>query len=281
MTPEDRLRRAIESRTSRVEPSADALSHIEEKLMATQQSDNRTRVLVGVAAAAAVIALVVGVLAFTQDDDEPVTTDITTTSEVTTTTVGATTTTEPGFATVDPDQPVFPDPSTSRRFDDPVAVATAFATELAGFRDDAVIGPFVEGDSRSGEVEVRSFADGAPTTVLVRQLEDDAWWVLGATSDAIQLETPAARDAITSPQPLLGQAYAFEGTVVVRLYADGVQEPVAETFVTGRGDGVLGDFEGELTFTAPAGATHGVLVLLSSSAEDGSTIDAQVLRVLL
>ena len=281
MTPEDRLRRAIEARTSGVEPSADALSHLEEKLMTTHQSDNRKRLLIGLGSAAAVLAVVAGVLAVTQDDDEPVTTELTTTTtEGTTTTEATTTTSEPAFATVDPDQPVFPDPTTSQRFDDPVAAATAFATELAGFSDPTV-GPFMEGDARSGEVEVRAFPDGAPTTVLVRQLEDDAWWVIGAETESIQLATPAARDTITSPQALTGQAYAFEGTVAVRLYVDGVQEPVAETFVTGRGDGVLGDFEGELAFTAPAGATHGVLVLLSQSADDGATTEAQVLRVLL
>lgn len=280
MTPEDRLRRAIEARTSGVEPSADALSHLQEKLMATQQSHNRKRLLIGLGSAAAVLAVVAGVLAVTQDDDEPVTTELTTTTTVGTTTTEGTTTSEPAFATVDPDQPVFPDPTTSQRFDDPVAAATAFATELAGFSDPTV-GPFRQGDARSGEVEVRAFPEGAPTTVLVRQLEDDAWWVLGAETDAIQLATPGAREDITSPQPLTGQAYAFEGTVVVRLYVDGTQEPVAETFVTGRGDGVLGDFQGELAFTAPDGATHGVLVLLSQSAEDGGTVDAQVLRVLL
>lgn len=281
MTPEDRLRRAIEARTSGVEPSADALSHLQEKLMATQQSDNRKRLLIGLGSAAAVLAVVAGVLAVTQDDDEPVTTELTTTTtEGTTTTEATTTTSAPEFATVDPDQPVFPDPTTSQRFDDPVAAATAFATDLVGFAD-PTIGPFMAGDARSGEVEVRAFPEGAPTTVLVRQLEDDAWWVLGAETDSIQLATPGAREDITSPQPLTGQAYAFEGTVVVRLYVDGVQEPVTETFVTGRGDGVLGDFEGELAFTAPAGATHGVLVLLSQSAEDGGTVDAQVLRVLL
>ncbi len=56
MTPEDRLRQAIEARTSRVEPSADALSRIEEKLMDAQRSDNRKRVLIGLGAAAAVVA---------------------------------------------------------------------------------------------------------------------------------------------------------------------------------------------------------------------------------
>ena len=82
--------------------------------------------------------------------------------------------------------------------------------------------------------------------MLLRQLEDDAWYVVGVSTDSIRLTTPAIGDTLTSPQPLEGQAYAYEGNVQVRLYADGVQEPIGQTHVTGRGDGVLGDFTGEL-----------------------------------
>ena len=283
MTPEDRLRQAIEARTTRVEPSADALSHIEEKLMDAQRSDTRKRVMLGLGAAAAVVAIVVAAL-IVADDDDPVSsenttsTESTTTSESTSSTESTTTTT--AFQGVDPDLPVFPDPTSSQRFDDPQAVARAFATDLVGFRE-PVVGDFQQGDNRSGEVEVRSFADGAPTVVLVRQLEDDHWYVIGATTDSIRLATPEARDTISSPQQLEGEAYAFEGTVAVRLFVDGVQEPIAETFVTGRGDGVLGPFSGELEFSDSSGATHGVLVLNGTSGEDGSATDAFAIRVLL
>lgn len=245
--------------------------------MDAQPETPRNRILIGVGAAVAVLAVVLAVVVLSSDDDE-VGTSATTTSGDTTTT-GETTTTV--FApTVNPAVPIFPDPGTSQRFEDPVAVATAWATEVVGFRD-PVVDPFQSGDNRSGEVEVRSFAEGAPTVVLVRQLEDDTWFVIGAVTDSIQLATPAAGDTITSPQPLVGMAYAFEGTVVVQLYVDGTQEPIEETFVTGRGDGVLGDFSGELTFTDTTGATHGVLVLTSNSGEDGAPIEASVIRVKL
>jgi hypothetical protein len=282
MTPEDRLRQAIEARTAGIEPSADALSTIEEKLMHAQQDDSRKRLLIGLGAVAAVIAVVVGAVVLTRDDDEPVATeDTTTTTEATTTTTTeGTTTTTAVFQTVDPDLPVYPDPTTSQRFEDPVALATSFARDFVGFTD-PVVGEYAAGDSRSGEVEVRGFADGAPTTVLVRQLEDDTWFVIGAVTDSIQLATPESGATISSPQPLVGMAYAFEGTVVVQLYVDGTQEPIEETFVTGRGDGVLGDFSGELTFTDTTGATHGVLVLTSNSGEDGAPIEATVIRVKL
>lgn len=287
MTPEDRLRQAIAARTTSVEPSAGALHNIEEKLMEAKHDDNRKRMAIGIGAAAAVAVVVVGALLLTGgDDDTPVTAETTTTTEATTTTTEATTTSTPDttttvpFQTVDPSVPVFPDPTTSRRFDDPVALVQAFATDLVGYSA-PVVGDFMQGDSRSGEVELRGFAGGDPTTVLVRQLEDDTWFVIGAVTDSIQLTTPAAGDQISSPQALAGSAYAFEGTVDVRLFADGATEPIAETFVTGRGDGVLGDFTGQLTFTAPPGVTHGVLVLSSGGGEDGAPVYAQVLRVAL
>jgi len=251
--------------------------------MDAQHHDNRNRLLIGLGAAAIILAVVVGALVLAADDDDPVATDGTTTTTeetTTTTTTEATTTTEPTFQGVDPDLPVFPDPSTSQRFDDPVAAATAFITDFVGFTH-PVVGEFAQGDSRSGEVEVRGFDGGAPTVVLVRQLEDDTWFVIGATTDSIRLASPGTGDTIASPQALSGMAYAFEGTVNVRLYVDGIQEPLAETFVTGRGDGVLGDFEGELEFTNETGATHGVLMLTSEGGEDFAPIEAQVIRVLL
>ncbi|MFZ6003910.1 MAG: Gmad2 immunoglobulin-like domain-containing protein [Actinomycetota bacterium] len=279
MNPEDRLRSAITARTSSVEPTQDGLHRIEEKLMDAQRATNRNRLLIGLGTAAAAIAAVVGVLALDDDDEKvDVVATTTTTSGPTSTTTDTTSTTEGPAPTVDPTLPVFPDPSTSRRFDDPQAVTLAFAKEMVGFRD-PVIGEFAQGDSRSGEVEVRAFAQGAPTSVLVRQLDDDTWFVIGAIVESIRLDNPPGGGTISSPQTLEGAASAFEGHVVVRLFVDGVAEPIAETFVTGRGDGELGDFVGELVFDLPDGAEHGVLVLFEPSAEDGSTNAATVIRV--
>jgi hypothetical protein len=249
--------------------------------MDAQPDTNRKPLWIGLGIVA-VIAVLVGVFLLTRDDDDdPVVADDTTTTtslDTTTTTATDDTTTTVTFQTVDLDLAVFPDPTTSRRFDDPVAAATAFATDLVGYSD-PVVGEFEAGDSRSGEVQVRATADGAPTVVLLRQLEDDTWFVIGSTTDSIQLATPEPRSTISSPQELIGMAYAFEGTVNVRLYVDGTQEPIAETVVTGRGDGVLGDFSGELEYTDSTGATHGVLVLSEASGDDGAAVAATVVRV--
>jgi len=246
------------------------------------QPDNRKRVLIGLGVAAAIVAVILAILVLTGDDDDvssnaTTTTTSTSTSETTSTTEATSTTT---FEGVDPDVPLYPDPTTSQRFSDPEAAARAFATDFIGYTS-PVFSDFEQGDGRSGEIEVRSRPEAAPSVVLLRQLEDDAWYVIGVTTDSIRLTTPQIGDTLTSPQPLEGQAYAFEGTVNVLLYADGVQEPIGESIVTGRGDGVLGDFSGEIEFTNTTGATHGVLVLLSRSGEDGSPVEMSAIRVRL
>jgi hypothetical protein len=253
--------------------------------MQTQTNQNRKRWIIGLGAAAATIAVVVGVLAVAGDDDKVETagtgstTSLSTTTEATTTTEGSTTTTFD--AVVDVSQAVFPDPSTSRRFDDPQALVDSFARDYVGM-EDPVIGELMVGDSRSGEIEVRGFADGAPTTVLVRQLQDDTWFVIGAVTESIQPASPDAGASVTSPVPLTGQAFAFEGTVGVRLHVDGATEPVTTTFVTGRGDGVLGDYEGELEYEAPSAAgTYGTILYTSEGGESGAPIAFALTRVLL
>jgi hypothetical protein len=229
-------------------------------------------------AAVALLAVVVGVLVVAGDDDDPGPGPSSTTSSTvaSSTTVAASSTTVPAG---DIDTAMFPDRLGARSFTDARTVAAAFATEELGFTD-PVVGPFNAGDSRSGEVAVRVTEAGPPTVVLVRQLSDDHWYAIGAAAESIVLTTPTAGAVLSSPQPLLGQAYAFEGSVNVALYVDGNDDPIAETVVTGRGDGVLGDFAGEIDFTVPSETTRGRLVLRSLSAQDGTTtLAATAVRV--
>lgn len=255
--------------------------------METQTDLNRKRWLVGIGAAVAAIAVIVGIVGLTGDDDDQVdvadtttTESTTTTEETTTSTTEETTSTTDGFAVVDPAPVVFPDPTTSQRFEDPVSLAASFARDYVGMTE-PIVGELVEGDSRSGEVEVRAFEDADPTTVLVRQLEDDHWFVIGAATDSIQPATPEALATISSPFTLTGQAYAFEGTVQVELRVDGGGEPLASTFVTGRGDGELGDYEGELTFDPQPAGTFATILYLSEGGEDGAPIYFAATRVQL
>jgi hypothetical protein len=246
-----------------------------------QRVANQKRAIFVVGALIAVVALVLGLVIAAQDDDEPDATTATSTSTTassTTSTAAASTTS----TTVDPDDvdlAAYPDLRSGDRFDDPVGLVRAFATELLGFDTDLVLSDFRQGDSRSGEVVVSPAVGTQETTVAVRQLADGAWVVVGADTPTIQLDTPVARTEITSPQPLIGRASAFEGNVRVELFADGSNAPIGATNVLGRGDGVLGEFTGDLSFTVPEGATHGLLVLSEGSARDGTTVAATAIRV--
>jgi hypothetical protein len=242
--------------------------------------------IVALAVALAVIAALVVALVLPGDDDEdgavtdrtteaPGTTEPDTTEPDTTATTATPTTPVPG--PVDASTAVFPDVASEARFDDPVAAARAFAVDFVGFTD-PVIGEFLPGDSRSGEVEVRPLADGPATTVILRQLgPDDTWWVLGAATATITVDTPTAGAVITAPVAVTGAAHTFEGNVGVEVRQDGARPPIGTGFVTGGGD-EMRPFTGQVDFSPPS-TTHGALVLVADSAMDGRVWQAAVVRV--
>ncbi len=172
---------------------------------------------------------------------------------------------------------LFPAPGTSRRFDDPVAAVQLFATELLAMPSPAV-GPFQQIDALSGVVEVRVDPDGGVTTVLVRRMDDDAWYVTGASTATIRLDSPTSGATIRSPVQLTGEADPYEGGLDLQVFADGFTEPIGTGFVTVAG-GSLGPFAGEITFTAPDEATHGAIVLSSHGSEPAVPWAATAIRV--
>ncbi len=184
------------------------------------------------------------------------------TSSTTASTITATTGTGQNGAVV------WPAPGTSG-FATPDEAARRFAIDLAGFRD-PVLGEFQSGDARSGEIAVRPEPSGPVTTVLLRQAgADDSWWVIGAHSDDIIIDQPRTGDRVAGSFEVSGRARAFEGHVDVALHRHGVDKPIVTGFVTGRGDGVLGEFD-EM-FDVPAGTTgSGVLVLTAAGGDDGT-----------
>ena len=217
----------------------------------------------------------------------PATTTPTTATSATPTSLPPTSPVEPGTP-VSPtsappndalDTAVWPAAGAPETYTDPGALVRDFAVRVVGMADPD-IGPYLPGDMRSGEIEVRA-EPGASlvTTVFVRQLDTTArWWVLGAASANIVVDAPRPLATVASPLPLGGSALAFEGTVEVALWEDGTPAPLATTFVTGSGAPPAGPFAGELTFPDPS-APAGFLLLTSASGEDGSAIEFAALRV--
>lgn len=204
----------------------------------------------------------------------------TTTSTSTSATTSTSASTSSSTSTIDQEQyrsAVWPWFSSTVRYDDPVEAARAFAEDFVGF-DDPLVGPFLQGDSRSGEVEISSSAAGPTSVVFVRMLgPDNTWWVLGAATEHIVIDEPDALDEIVNPVRVAGQALAFEGTVDVELRADGSSDPLVDSFVTGGGT-ELGPFEASFDYTDPE-VDGGALVLTTESAEDGRIQSVAVVRV--
>jgi hypothetical protein len=235
------------------------------------------------------VAALAAALLFTlanDDDEDDVATGDTTSSTLAETSTSDTT--EPPTSAPDvPDTPsdeelatvVWPGPDSGVRYSTPEAAARGFAVQVAKFAD-PVIGEFQQGDSRSGEFEVRPTDSGPVTTVLVRQLSDDGWWVLAALTDNIVLDEPAAGDTVTSPITLTGTSDAFEGTVNVEVLDLGATSPIGEAFVTGGGNGQPGPFSGEISYQGAAGP-RGVILLFTLSAEDGRVLEASAVPVVL
>lgn len=199
-------------------------------------------------------------------------------SAVTTpTTAGSTATSSPSLPPAQaPAGAMWPDPAASTRFASPEAAARSFAIDVAGFRDPAV-GSYV-GDS-SGAVDVRPGVDGPSTTVHLRNsTADNTWWVVGATTGEIQLERPKGGETVAESIRLVGAARAFEGVVEVSVRSLNGRVSLVDGFVTGRGDGELGQFDD--TFAIAGGyAGPAVLLLTSPSGDDGSTLAATALRL--
>lgn len=172
---------------------------------------------------------------------------------------------------------IYPTPAMGVRYTDPVVAVRAFA-ELIGYAD-PVVSEFMQGDSLSGEVTLTSRPGSLETTVFVRDLAADGqWWVIGAATENIVVAMPEVGDVVTSPLEVRGGARAFEGTVLVRLHADDLTEPLVDGFVTGSGGPELGPFAETFDFEPVPGAS-GYLLFLSESPEDGSVLEFAAIRV--
>jgi hypothetical protein len=198
----------------------------------------------------------------------------------TTTTLPNNSTTSTRPSTAQPDTAIWPFAAESTRYSDPVSAARSFAVTFLGFVD-PIVGAFQQADSRSGQVPVQATSTGPVTTVIVRMLTaDNTWWVLGASTPNLQLQTPKTLDTISSPLTLSGQSTAFEATVNVQIRQDGVLAPLKEAIVMGGSNGVMGPFSSTVDFTKPT-AKAGAIVLKTVSAKNGNISEASVIRVTL
>ncbi len=171
---------------------------------------------------------------------------------------------------------VWPAPDGTLRFTDPVEAARSFAADMVGFAN-PIVGDFRQGDARSGEVEVRAVADGPTTTVLVRQMSDGAWWVVGAMTAEVQLDDPVPGMAIDNPLLLAGRAIAMESNVNVAIFRRGSLDPLGTGSAIGGGTTALLPFTGEVRWANPGGGWGTVVVFTTN--QDGRVLQAAAIPV--
>lgn len=175
---------------------------------------------------------------------------------------------------------VWPQPGSGASYDDPVEAAATTALQLAKFTS-PLVGPFRQGDARSGEVEIRPTSNGPVTTMLVRKMSDDHWYCTGAASDDLRLESPETGATVGSPVQVSGQSTAFEGLVLVTVLRQGDPHPLGQLPVQGGANGAMGPFTGVVHYAAPDVGRPGAIMLSTDSAKDGHVWQATIVPVML
>lgn len=240
--------------------------------MTSMRTSGDPRVVLAVVAFATVVlaGTVAVVVAGSDDDESPAVSTTSTTSR-------PTSTTSQGVSDAEAATIVWPDPAGSLTYDAPMDAARAFAEEFIGF-DDPVTGEFQQGDRRSGEVEIRPVREGPVSTVIVRMMRNDRWYVIGATSPELELDIPTAGSAIDHPLQVAGRARGFQAQVRVTVYRRGATTPLGAGSVAAGGTSELGPFAGAIPWDNPGGG-WGSVVLTTAGGPDGATWAAMAIPV--
>jgi Immunoglobulin-like domain of bacterial spore germination len=245
-------------------------------------------IVLGLVAVVLVIAFVVAVDG--DDDTEASSIETATTVNEPTTEATATTRTSESTTTAAPTTTVratvsdaeaatiaWPAPNGDDAYDEPVVLATDFAEQILGF-EDPVVGAYMEGDSRSGEVEVRPLDDGPVTTVGVRRMSDDQLYVLFAATEEVELLLPTPGSAIDHPLQVEGWGRGFEGQIRVAVFDRSTGDELGHGFFTAGGEGELAPFDGDLEWDNPGGG-WGLVVAAVSGGDATTTWAATALPV--
>lgn len=251
---DQRLRSAFHAEVDGVRPERDSLDAIRRRGRAARR--RRAGVLAGVGVVAAVVA---GVLVVPRDDKSG--DDVATDPAPTPTTEAPGVLTDPNPAAA-VDDALWPDPA-AELFTDPVEVARSFVEVMIGV-DDPPLSAFLEGEPGAGEVELyRRGEDGRPldrvaSTVVVRQLDGEHWFVMAAGSEDVQIDSPEPLAEAESQVTVTGQGRGDEGTIVASLRSRSVDAPELVEIPTIAGAAEeLAPFTVDLPFSGPVGETPG------------------------
>ena len=147
-------------------------------------------------------------------------------------------------------------------FDSPDAAASDFVSKVFGVPPN--LGTFQQGDSRSGEIEVLSPAEGGGTAIrsvlLLRQLgPDNGWFVLAAIGDNTITSPASANEVAAGPVEVSGEGRGFEGLLVIEAFTAGGTDRLDQQQAQGGSTEATEPFSVTLDLS---GATSGDTVLI-------------------
>jgi hypothetical protein len=276
---EERLRTAVQAHAAGVQTDDGSLDVIRTRVRAARR---RRRAVLAGAGVAAVVALAVVVPRLgndgrvsTSDQPAPTTTTVEPPSTTTPPTTPATpsTTVSPAPPAADLDQAMWPDPAGSARYADPVDAARSFVEGF--FAVDAPLSEFRAGEPGVGEVDVFSRDENGQasgrvaTTLSLRQLDGQYWWVTAAASASVHIDSPQPLADVSPPLRVSGRGSGFEGTVIVEVRdRSGSYGELGEgVTIAGAGE-VLEPFSVDVDFDRPA-SSYGIVVAQTDSGLSG------------
>ncbi|HEY6698283.1 MAG TPA: Gmad2 immunoglobulin-like domain-containing protein [Acidimicrobiales bacterium] len=268
---EDRLRSAVHAHAEGVQADDRSLDTIRTRV---RSAKHRRRAVLAGAGIAAAVAVAVAVPRLgdeghvdTIDQPHPVTT--VEPPPTTTPPGGPSTTVVPPSLSIDVDQVLWPNPA-GELATDPLDAVRGFVGQQLGISDPP-LSSFRETEPGVGEVDVHARGEAGQTldrvasTVIVRRLDGEHWFVTRAASADVEIDTPEPLATVSSPLDVSGRARGYEGTVNVRMLdrfdGDGVE---SNPGVGTGGSQELGPFTAELSFAA-TGTQRGVLYAQTDS----------------
>jgi len=157
-------------------------------------------------------------------------------------------------------------PGASDVFTTPESVVDDFVLSILGVPP--VVGEFMAGDARSGEIGVYSPGEGGAeilrSIILVRQLgQSNGWFIIGTLNDNAMVTSPVSGAEIdaddVSEVVVEGMAEGFEASLTVYAYIAGRTEILDQETTMGGNLGVPGPFQVTLDLS---GAQPGDTVML-------------------
>lgn len=288
---EERLRTAVHAHAPGVQAEDRSLDAIRTRVRTAKRRRRAVMAGAGIAAAVAVAVAVprLGNEGRVGISNEP---DPTTSVEPPTTTAPgqsepgqSSTTVAPAPPEADLDQAMWPDPAGSDRYADPVDAARSFVDGFLGVAAPP-LSEFRAGEPGAGEIDVFSrnengqASERVATTLSLRQLDGENWWVTAAASDSVQIESPQPLAGVSAPLPVSGRGRGFEGTVIVGVRdRSGSYGKLGEAPANAGSGETLEPFSVDVAFDRPT-SSYAILVATSDTGiADGLDVTAFPVRV--